>query len=369
MKTEVLLIDLSSLYWTSVHAVPKESSVSEPAALAETMIRRAIGQCEPGTLVAVCLDQGRSFRKDLMPDYKANRPEKDQSIITELRKLQERLRNAGMWLVGAEGYEADEVIATLTHAAVKAEHPVCIASADKDLLQLLGLSDVRQLRTYNNWDVWRAANVVEKFGVEPEALGDLLALVGDKSDNILGVPSVGPVTAKDLIVKHGDLDGIYRKIDALIVGEKEGIKFVETKTDAAKAIATPAIVDKLWRHKADAYLARKLVELKTDAPVKFEDIFTERKPVTKNNSKTMNLDIDDVIVPIAGPTVAAATHGVAAAATAETIDSVSAPTATTEPESTVTAAGAKTTETAPRGPPLRLNLPRSSPRTLPMSTR
>ena len=182
-------------------------------------------------------------------------------------------------------------------------HPVCIASADKDLLQLLDLSQVRQLRTYNNWDTWRTANVVEKFGVEPTALGDFLALVGDTSDNVKGVPTVGPVTATKLLIAHGDLDGIYRKVDALKVSETEKGPQVETMTPAAQAIATPAIVDKLRRHKADANLARKLVELRTDAPVNFEDIFKERAVVTKKNSGNVNLDsVDDLIV---GPTKAA----------------------------------------------------------------
>ena len=85
-------------------------------------MRRAVAACE-NALVAVCCDQGRSFRKELMPEYKANRPEKDATIIAELRKLEQRLRDDGLWLVGADGFEADDIIATLTHAAVAAEAP------------------------------------------------------------------------------------------------------------------------------------------------------------------------------------------------------------------------------------------------------
>lgn len=336
-KPEVLLIDLSSLYWMAWHAT-KDAPMSEAASLTETAVRRAVGACEPGTLVAVCLDQGRSFRKDLLPEYKANREEKAASALAEMSALKDRLRNAGMWLVGADTFEADDIIATLTHAAVKAEHPVCIASADKDLLQLVGLSQVRQLRTYNNWDVWRNANVVEKFGVEPESLGDWLALCGDKSDNVPGVPSCGPVTATKLLIQHGDLDGIYRKIDALQVINGQ----VETKTPAAQAIATPAIVDKLWRHKADALLARKLVELRTDAPVKFEDIYKERAIVMTTGPDDVDLDAQGDIFAREDPTPAPATSG-AGAASAETADAASASTATTEPASTATAEDVKTT--------------------------
>lgn len=316
MKREVLLVDLSSLFWLSYHATANESA-SSARELTLAAVRRAVGTCD-GALVAVCLDQGRSFRKELAPDYKATREEKPAAALGELAKTKAQLERDGYWLVGADGFEADDVIATLCHAAVKAEHPVCIASADKDLLQLTALSDVRQLRTYNNWDTWRAANVIEKFGVEPEGLGDWLALVGDASDNIKGVPTVGPKTATELLVKHGGLDLLYAKVDELKVVQTgqtpEGVPIhqVETKTPEAKAVATPAVVDKLWRHKADAFLARKLVELRTDAPVRFEDIFTERHPVTSTNETTNMDDEREVADVISNPPKAAAPAGAAA---------------------------------------------------------
>lgn len=362
-RPEVLLVDLSSLFWTAHHAVPKEDSVSAISVLAEASVRKCVAACEPGSLVAVCLDVGRSFRKDLLPEYKAQRPEKDASVIAELRKMEDRLRRDGFWLVGAQGFEADDVIATLCHDAVKASHPVCIASADKDLLQLLALPDVRQLRTYNNWDVWRSANVVEKFGVEPEGLGDWLALVGDVSDNVKGVPTVGAVTATKLLLSHGDLDGIFRKVNALTVFDKDGKAMrpefrsdatsIETKTPAAAAIATPAIVDKLWRFEKDARLARKLVELRTDAPVKFEDIYEKREVVTTTNSGNVNLDADDE-VPISRPQVASstATAPVADAATASAPEASTktAPTATTINPATepASAGGSESTAIATR---------------------
>lgn len=275
---EVLLIDLSSLYWTNWHAT-RDSSVSEAASLTSAAIRRAVGNS--GALVAICCDQGRSFRKTLSPDYKANRPEKDQSALSELDRLKERLRDDGYWLIGADGFEADDVIATLATAASSKGHPIRIASADKDLLQLLALPDSSALRTFNDWATVRAVDVVTKFGVDPEGLRDWLALVGDTSDNIKGCPSVGAKTATALLLAHFDIDGIYAKIDALSFGD--------TTSPAAKAIATPAVVGKLAAHKADVMLARKLVTLRTDAPVSLDPIYERREPKT---TPLENIDMD-----------------------------------------------------------------------------
>jgi 5'-3' exonuclease len=287
-RPEVLLIDLSSLYWTAYHATAAESS-SEATKLTQTAIDRCIGELD-GKLVAICVDEGRSFRKDLSPDYKANRPEKDQSALAELAKLKERLRERGYWLAGASGFEADDVIATLATAASAAGHPVRIASSDKDLLQLLALPCSSMLRTHT-WRTWRAADVVTELGVEPEGLRDWLALVGDKSDNITGCPSVGPKTATALLIAHYDIDNLYDKINALGPA---------TKTPDAAKIATPAVLEKLKAHKADVMLARKLVTLRTDAPVKFDDIYEKREPKKGTDMGVTDVEYDDPR--ISGPT-------------------------------------------------------------------
>lgn len=288
-RPEVLLIDLSSLYWTSWHATSASSS-SEAAKLTQQSIDRCIGELD-GKLVAICVDQGRSFRKDLAPEYKANRPEKDQSALNELASLKGRLRERGYWLAAADGFEADDVIATLAHAASAAGHPVRIASADKDLLQLLALPSTSALRTHT-WTTVRNADVVTKFGVEPEGLRDWLALVGDKSDNIAGCPGIGEKRATELLVKFFDLDRLYDAIDALattLPGTDAPI--IQTMTVEARKVATPAIVQALWDNREAVKLARKLVTLRTDAPVKFDDIYERREP--KNTTKGKDMDATD----------------------------------------------------------------------------
>lgn len=322
-KSEVLLIDLSSLYWSSWHAT-KDASVSEAASLTATAVQRCVGNANGTTLVAICCDMGRSFRKDLAPEYKANRPEKDQAALAELERLKERLRRDGFLLWGAAGFEADDVIATAAHAASKAGHPVRIASADKDLMQLLALPDSCALRTHN-WRTWRAADVVTELGIEPEGLRDWLALVGDTSDNIKGCPSVGPKTATALLKEHFDLDTLYARIDEL---------GAETMTPRAKKIATPAVLEKLKAHKADVMLARQLVTLRTDAPIKFAEIYERREPVTTIGAKEMDMDDDEGI-----------SRGPGAAPKEEPApkDSASPATATTSSASAGDAASAATT--------------------------
>lgn len=300
MKPTVMLIDFSNLWWQAWH------SNGDAVSMARQRTREAIERAAntiPGALVAICLDRGRSFRKDMLPEYKAQRPDKDQAVLAEMDRCKEALRDAGYLLWGADGFEADDVIATAAHAASAAGHPFCIASADKDLLQLLALPESSQLRTHQ-WTMVTAKDVVAKFGVEPEGLGDWLALTGDASDNIKGCPGVGEKRATELLVKHGGLDILLGRIGDLGVHTGTGgVPYVESMTPKAKAIATPAIVTALWTNRVGIELARKLVTLRTDAPIRFEEIFEARKTKHEETSDMSDgTDNNDNVVPIsAGP--------------------------------------------------------------------
>jgi 5'-3' exonuclease len=274
MKPEVLLIDLSSLFWSAWHATEKDIG-SDAVAITMSAVRRCHQDAPDLEYTAICLDQGRSFRKDMAPTYKAQRPEKDHAALNQLADVKRKLADAGYLLWGADGFEADDVIATAATQASAAGHPVRICTSDKDLLQLLALPESSVVRTYNTWDTWRSANVVEKFGVDPEGLGDWLALCGDKSDGIEGCKSVGPVTAKTLLTTHYSIDGIYSRIDDL---PKSPAGVIATKTPEAAKIATPAVLQNLIDCRAQVYLARKLVTLRTDAPIDFNQIYEKREP-------------------------------------------------------------------------------------------
>ena len=251
----VVLIDLSSLFWTAWHSSGADA-VSAARERTLSAVQRCIGN--DGALVAICCDSGRSFRKDLLPAYKANRPEKDHAALGELDGVKARLRADGLLLWEAPGYEADDIIATATLEAEIAGHNVLICSSDKDLCQLVG-ERVRCLRTHN-WQEVGADEVRAKFGVDPFSLGDWLALVGDKSDNISGCPGVGPVKATELLTKYERLPSLWLALDK------------------GEAVSTPAVTKALKENRAAVELARKLVTLKADAPIKFAEIYEERKP-------------------------------------------------------------------------------------------
>jgi phage recombination protein Bet len=288
--SKILLIDLSSLFWCSWHATENDVS-SDAIKLTLAAVRRAQTAYE-GALTAICLDKGRSFRKELSPTYKAQRPEKDHSALNQLRDCKQQLTDAGYLLWGADGFEADDIIATAAMEAVGSGHLVCVASADKDLLQLLAMPGVCALRTYNSWEIMYPADVIAKVGIDPAGLGDFLALVGDKSDNIEGARGVGPVTAKKLLLDHYNLDGIYGRIDQLVT---MGGGTLVTKTPEAAKVATPAVIQSLYDNKEKVLLARKLVTLRTDAPIKFREIFKKREPKAKEAPVTKDDHVEQII--------------------------------------------------------------------------
>lgn len=261
----VVLIDLSSLFWNAWHAT-KDQAVSEAAALTKAAVRRCHGD---GDLVAICCDQGRSFRKDLLPAYKAQRPEKDHQSLGELDRLRAALKADGYLLWGCDGFEADDVIATACEAATAIGHDVLICSADKDLLQLVGRG-VRALRTHN-WVQGGDMDVIEKFGVPPAQLGDWLALVGDKSDNIDGAPGVGATTATALLKAFGSLDTMYAEL------ERDPKAVAELKMASGRKVGG-SIAAAIDASEAQVRLARKLVALAGNAPFDFREIYDERRP-------------------------------------------------------------------------------------------
>jgi 5'-3' exonuclease len=205
---KVVLVDLSSLFWGAWHACGDKSPGEALRATLDSVARCA----KEGDLLAICCDRGSAKRKALLPTYKANRPEKDQVAVEQLRLVKERLEADGRLLWGVDGYEADDVIASATGRALERGHGVLVCTADKDLLQLLHWEGVEVMRTYNGWERWTVATAREKFGVEPHQIRDWLALVGDASDNIKGASGIGPKKATQLLQQFGDIAGIYEAL-------------------------------------------------------------------------------------------------------------------------------------------------------------
>lgn len=287
-KPIVVLIDLSGLYHPAWR-----SNENGPVSVAFQGTVDGVHRCAnkfPGGLVAVCVDSKRSWRKEMEPTYKAQREKLGNDFDATLDKVKERLRADGFLLWGADGFEADDVIATACETAVVMGHEVAICSPDKDLLQLLR-PGVRQLRTHD-WSTWGEAEMVAKFGVQPAQLGDWLALVGDTGDNVKGAPGVGPKTATDVLQRFGNLDALYVQIDAapLEVGATGGGKTV------AKFVTS------IDQNEQAVRLARKLVELRTDVPFDFREIYDRRDPKPLVATEEENNDMESDEIPISkGP--------------------------------------------------------------------
>ena len=214
---KLLIIDLSALFWRAWHASAAKP-VNEALQVVLAIIRRAASQYAH---VAVACDAPPYKRKELMPSYKANRPETDEGARAVLRDLMAQLDADGFPLWSAKGYEADDVIASAVALARGSTPPldVTVLTADKDLCQVVG--DGVWLCSPKDGSFAGAEEVRAKWGVEPSQMRDLLALMGDTSDNVPGVKGIGAKTAAELLAKHGDIAGIRK---AVLADEIKGAK-------------------------------------------------------------------------------------------------------------------------------------------------
>jgi DNA polymerase I len=244
----VYVVDLSSYVLRAYHAVaPLMSPSGEPTGAVHGMVNMLELMLREQTprLLAVALDSGReTFRKKIYPEYKANRPPAPDDLRSQLQRCEQIVNGFHAAIYKQDGVEADDLIATVVRRAREKQLKVVILAADKDLMQLVG-GDVLL------WDTMRSRvigvpEVEERFGVRVDQLQDLLALMGDTSDNIPGVPSVGPKTAMELLKAYGTLQGIYDNLDKIT---KKGL------------------LQKLTEHREQAFLSQRLVALKDDCDI------------------------------------------------------------------------------------------------------
>ncbi len=208
--------------------------------------------------LAVAFDTGRSFRDDIYPEYKATRAKMPDEMQVQMDRIYQLVRAFGFPILEKEGYEADDVLGSAAYRLVNehADLGVRIITGDRDLLQLVSERVLvtlpgRKLADAENYTPQR---VLEEFGITPQQLVDYKALVGDKSDNIPGVPGIGHKTAVRLLQQFGDLDAIYKHLDEL----------------------SPGLRKKLEAHRELAYLSRELARIRThlDVPLVLEDART-----------------------------------------------------------------------------------------------
>ena len=250
-ENPLILVDGSSYLYRAYHAFPPlTNSAGEPTGAMYgvlNMLRSLILQYQPSHAAVVFDAKGKTFRDELFEDYKSHRPPMPDELRAQNEPLHTMVKAMGLPLLVVSGVEADDVIGTLARGAEKMGRPVLISTGDKDMAQLV-TPGITLINTMTN-TILGPEEVVTKYGVPPELIIDFLALMGDSSDNIPGVPGVGEKTAQALLQGLGGIDTLYKESDKIA-----GLTFRGAKTMAAK----------LEQNKELAYLSYKLATIKTD---------------------------------------------------------------------------------------------------------
>jgi len=249
-RPTLFLIDGSSQMYRAYHAFRgrglsnQEGHTTHAVYVFVTMLRKLIADHKPAYMAASFDLSGPTFRDRIADDYKANRTAMPDDLAEQINWVHQACEAMGVPIVTAAGYEADDVIGTLARQAAAEGYEVAIVSIDKDFFQLVR-DGVRVYDPREDGAWFEASGVVEKFGVQPAQVTDVLALVGDTSDNVAGVPGIGKKGAIDLITQYGSLDTLLDKA-------------AELKPKQREALLT---------HRAAALQSRELVTIRTDVPV------------------------------------------------------------------------------------------------------
>ena len=244
----VYLIDGSAYIYRAYHAIAPLTNASGLPTHAiygfVNILRRVIREKTPRYLAIAFDARGPNFRHDLYREYKAHRPAMPDDLACQLPYIKEIVTAYNIVSLEQAGVEADDLIASAVTRLQRQSHPIIVVSGDKDLLQLV----TEQVTV---WDPMSdkfmdPAGVAKKYQVGPEKLTDLFALIGDASDNVPGVPGVGPKTAEKLLLEHGSLERLYAHLDT---------------------VPQQKLREKLATHRDLAFLSRTLIQLKDDLPV------------------------------------------------------------------------------------------------------
>lgn len=277
MTKTVVLVDGSSYLFRAFHALPpltnSQGFQTNAVRGVISMIRKLQKDYPDAQLVIVFDAKGKTFRNDMYAEYKANRPPMPDELRDQIEPIHQIVRAMGLPLLIVDYVEADDVIGTLAAQAKKQEIDVVISTGDKDMAQLVN-GRVTLINTMSN-ELLDSQGVEEKYGVKPRYIVDYLALMGDKSDNIPGVPKVGEKTAVGLVSGLGSVEDIYANLDKVATLSFRGAK---------------TLAPRLEEHKEQAFLSKELATIKCDVELEFaledlksseqdteqlKDIFTE----------------------------------------------------------------------------------------------
>ncbi len=252
-RPTLFLIDGSSQMYRAYHAFRgrglsnQEGQTTHAVYVFVTMLRKLIADHKPAYIAASFDLAGPTFRDRIVDDYKANRAAMPDDLAEQINWVHQACEALGVPIVTAAGYEADDVIGTLARRAASDGFEVAIVSIDKDFFQLVH-DGIRVYDPREDGAWFDAQGVVEKFGVQPSQVVDVLALVGDTSDNVAGVPGIGKKGAVDLLTQYGSLDTLLDRAGEL----------------------KPKQRDALVAHRAAALQSRELVTIRTDVPVEVD---------------------------------------------------------------------------------------------------
>ncbi len=257
MLNRLILVDGSSYLFRAYHALPpltNSKGLNTGAAKGVIgMIRKLVADYDGDQVVVIFDAKGPTFRHEMYADYKANRPPMPDELREQIEPIHAAIKAMGLPLICIGGVEADDVIGTLSVEAAGSGREVVISTGDKDMAQLVN-DKVTLINTMNN-TAMDSAGVVDKFGVPPELIIDLLALMGDKVDNIPGVAGVGEKTATALLQHLGGMTAIYQQLDAVAALPIRGAKSLASKLELARD---------------EALLSYELATIKTDCELGLE---------------------------------------------------------------------------------------------------
>lgn len=256
--SRLVIVDGHAIAHRAYHSIPPLSQNGQPVNALYgfySMLLSAINILNPKYLI-VCLDSpGPNFRNEEFLGYRAKRKPADHDLISQLPLLKETLEKSKISTFSMGGFEADDLIATITHKSLKKINKnkkklideVVIITGDKDLMQLVNkkVSLFVPIRGLSETKIFNPKDVQEKLGVFPTQVVDLKALMGDMSDNYPGVAGIGPKAATDLLVEYQTLDNIYQNLDEI----------------------KPSIREKLETSRDNAYLSQKLASLVYNIPI------------------------------------------------------------------------------------------------------
>jgi DNA polymerase I len=289
--SKLLIIDGHAVIHRAYHSIPNLTVNGQPVNALYgfySMLLSAISQIKPKYLI-VCLDSpGPTFRQSEFVGYRAKRKAPDRELISQLPLLESTLLDSHIQTFAMGGYEADDLIATISRKATKKKFidETIIITGDKDLMQLVDSKTylLMPIHGLSETKLFKSTDVVEKLGVKPNQVVDLKALMGDMSDNYPGVAGIGPKAATDLLSQYQNLDNVYTHINEIKLSVKE----------------------KLIKEKDNAYLSQKLAVLIDNIPLKFkfsqgrlnQNIFSGLKNMFKSyNFKSLISRLDQTTKP------------------------------------------------------------------------